>query len=874
MRYWISIAVISWCLAVSARALTPPETNRVYSFKGPLGGGYVVEASQLRAAAKAEGPAWVKARPVNAPRREIELGSRLVLRLAPGLDLTAFLARSPLRLSVKAGPDLYVLEAPGIEPALAEAERLAGLPGVLEARPVVRRLMRKTGPYLARPNDTFFSRQWHLENREASGVRQGPDLNVRAAWPFSRGEGVVIAVVDDGVELTHPELAARTAGVPHYNFEFSSTNGGPPGADAMHATAVAGFAAAELNNRRGVSGVAPAAKISSLVIFTLDGWTVDETELAKAFQFQSNIIHIQNHSWVSSAGYLSGPTSIEEVGLSNAIAFGRGGRGTIMVRAAGNGRDDEENANEDGYISDPRAIGVAAVRTDGRVASYSAPGACLLVAGLAGDDGFDASLTTDRVGSAGYNTFTFPDDYADYDDGFIGTSATAPQVAGLAALALSVNSNLTYRDVQQVLLLSARQTDPADPHLQTNGAGLRVGPNAGFGVPDAAHLVHLARHWSNRPPLQVARFTNSTLTSIPEQGMRVVLAGNDLPPDLLFIPAQAADLGPRADKPTASLPLSHLGPALAPPATNLAGRAALIQRGVNFFTNKIINAAQAGAAFAIIHNNVSESALVVMSITDDLPIPAVFISQANGLALSNLIQTNSSVTARLQLNAAAYSFSVPDTLLCEHVGVRVRTDHPRRGHLRITVQSPAGTVSVLQRTGYDTWPGPEDWTYYSTHHFYESSHGTWTVQISDEYAGYTGNALGVELILYGTPIADANRDGLDDAWELQWLQAALAAPAADPDGDGYPNVVEYILGTDPRAPNRALSLDLSFIDPALARLSWPSATNRHYSIYGGADLAQPLTLLTNLPGQFPETEWPAGVQGGRRFFRVIGQPAP
>jgi len=79
------------------------------------------------------------------------------------------------------------------------------------------------------------------------------------------------------------------------------------------------------------------------------------------------------------------PTLLEEMGISNAIATGRGGLGTIFVRSAGDGRGIEQDANDSGYASDPRVIAVASVLPNGQVASYSDPGACLLVAAPSGD---------------------------------------------------------------------------------------------------------------------------------------------------------------------------------------------------------------------------------------------------------------------------------------------------------------------------------------------------------------------------------------------------------------------------------------------------------------------------------------------------------
>ena len=96
-----------------------------------------------------------------------------------------------------------------------------------------------------------------MENRTTNGISKGADLNVRSAWASTRGEGVVAAVVDDGVEMSHPDLVDRFAGNPHFHFGDNTTNAGPSDPTAAHSTAVAGLIGGTQGNQRGISGVAP-----------------------------------------------------------------------------------------------------------------------------------------------------------------------------------------------------------------------------------------------------------------------------------------------------------------------------------------------------------------------------------------------------------------------------------------------------------------------------------------------------------------------------------------------------------------------------------------------------------------------------------------
>src|SRR5947208_14831178 len=172
--------------------------------------------------------------------------------------------------------------------------------------------------------------------------------------------------------------------------------------------------------------------------------------------------------------------------------------------------------------------------------------------------------------------------------------------------------------------------------------------------------------------------------------------------------------------------------------------------------------------------------------TEFAPIPAVMIDQDSGESLRGYLQTNAMARAQLQLNAARYAFAVTNTWICEHIGVRVQADHSRRGDLRITLLSPQGMLSVLQQVNFDNLAGPADWTYYSTLHFGESSAGTWTVSIGDEEPLNSGSVQFVALSIDGVPITDADRDGLDDNWEMAHFGSLQTyGPQDDPDGDGY-----------------------------------------------------------------------------------------
>jgi subtilisin family serine protease len=836
---------------------------------------------------------WLQAWPEGGSTNPVQLGSRLVLQLARPADLQPLIAGADMVLSRTVTPNTFILQAPNAWTAAREAHRLAALPQVLSAYPVMRRAGGLHGAYAPLPSDTNFNIQWYLEDRNPNGSSAGPDLNVRAAWPWTLGQGVTVALADTGIEMTHQELSNNVLNALHYNFVLQNSNALPVArtAAAAHGTEVAGLVAAAIDNFR-LTGVAPGAQLAGWVIFDSNILLAADEQLMDMYQYQSNAVSVQNHSWgvPDDQVALGGPTLLEQIGISNAIAFGRNGLGAVMVRSAGNGRLLGENTGDSAYASDPRVIAVAAMRFDGRVAGYSTPGASILVAAPSGDvaNNFDGLFTTDLIGTDGVNIVQYEapnQDLSDYvygDLGFSGTSASAPLISGVAGLILAANPALSYRDVQQILIFSSRQFDFADPDLTTNGAGFVVSHNQGFGVPDAGVAVNLARHWINRPPLTNITVTSTNAAAIPPDGLRVLVSGDGVPAGLMSIHC-LPDVGPHADTPTPALPLVNVGLAAGPISVSLTNKAALIERGASTFAQQITNAAHAGAAFAVVYNFPASAGgsgqapggdqLLVMGATDFVPIPAVFIGNTDGTNLANFIQTNPAALAQIHLSNTNYVFTVTNTLICEQVGLRVMANNQIRGNLRITLVSPMGTRSVLQRYNSDTNPGPADWTYYSTHHFYESSAGAWTAYFSDEGAGNTGVVEGASLALPGVPILDTDADGLDDNWEIARFGSLAQGPKDDPDHDGYSNMREQIMGTDPNVNNNIpIPLDLSPWEPGLGRLSWPSSAGFTFQIRAGTNAAS-LPVVATVPGGFPVTEWFTNTASPPwQFFQIEALP--
>ena len=376
--------------------------------------------------------------------------------------------------------------------------------GVIEvAYPLVERQMTPRWT----PNDTYFSNQWHLENTGQDNGVAGEDVNITGAWNSVRGTGIVIGVVDDGLEWDHEDLSANYESNLDYDYCNYDSDPMPASWDA-HGTAAAGVAAAIGNNGLGVSGAAPDASLAGLMLIACGNSDNDE---ANALSHLNNDIDIYSNSWGPSDNgqTLSGPGPLMIAAFEDDAYNGRNGLGNVITWAAGNGLSSDDDSNLDGYANSRFTISVTAVDHDGDQTNYGEPGANVLVS--APSDGSGVGITTtDNEGNSGYTN-------GDYTSNFGGTSSATPLVSGVIALMLEANSNLTWRDVQQIIVESARKNDPNDSGWNTNGAGHEFNHKYGFGVIDAGHAVSLAENWTNLgPEVNISSGTISVSQSIPD----------------------------------------------------------------------------------------------------------------------------------------------------------------------------------------------------------------------------------------------------------------------------------------------------------------------------------------------------------------------
>ena len=313
--------------------------------------------------------------------------------------------------------------------------------------------------------------QWHLWNRgEYVGQITGEDVNARGAWRKTLGRpSVIVAVLDDGVDIDHPNLKYRIARNPdpndpndlygrdffvpenhpeHYNprpkvfqYPYNRMRG-----NDIHGTPCAGVVAAA-GKTAYVNGIAPKCTLLPVKIFHADSLASD-ARVADAIRYAASVASVISCSW-------GGPPSPDvELAIQDAAA-GRDGKGVPVFCAAGNGGTNAV----DFPAAYTYAIAVGASTDQAKLASYSNTGPEIsMVAPSSG--GVLGIFTTDlSIPNRGFNT---GNDAAGGSNGldtndFGGTSSATPLAAGVAALMLSINKNLTRLELRQLLEQTAEK---------------------------------------------------------------------------------------------------------------------------------------------------------------------------------------------------------------------------------------------------------------------------------------------------------------------------------------------------------------------------------------------------------------------------------
>ncbi len=422
-----------------------------------------------------------------------------------------------------AGNNLRVASAPSLQNARLERlnERVsrASVPAGQNERAFADRVAQETGAlvqpnYIYRPleaapvpNDPNYSdKQFYLTQIDAPG-----------AWLTQKTvpDGL-IAVLDTGVDLTHPDLAGRvTAGqdfCPNNNGSVCQGTDGDPTdiplsvSGGGHGTHTFGMIAAATNNSVGISGVTWGGKVLAVKVFgNFNGSAAsDSAALASAVRYAADqgakVINLS--LGLPTADVTKNPDKL----FADAIAYAAGPKDVVVVAAAGNYQPNVPDNQKILFYpaSDVNTIPVGAVDSSNQIASFSARGDTRLIMA----PGMGSSITT---GQGIWSTQVG----GGFEERF-GTSEAAPQVAAVAGLIRAANAGLTALQTRGILQTTARN----------------LGPSAtfGFGLLQAGAAVKKAANPSSPPPAQTTVYVyadrqvnGSFAPNDPQSGRTVVI---------------------------------------------------------------------------------------------------------------------------------------------------------------------------------------------------------------------------------------------------------------------------------------------------------------------------------------------------------------
>ncbi|KAI9813113.1 MAG: pheromone processing endoprotease [Pycnora praestabilis] len=340
--------------------------------------------------------------------------------------------------------------------------------------------------------DPIFKDQWHLFNP----VELGHDVNVTDVWMQGiTGQNATVAIVDDGLDMYSDDLKNNYFAEGSWDYNDPGPEPKPRLSDDRHGTRCAGEIGAVKNNVCGV-GVAWDTKVAGIRILSAPISDADEA-VALNYQFQKNLIYSCSWGPPDDGQSMDAPGILIKRAMVNAVQNGRDGKGSIYVFASGNGAANEDNCNFDGYTNSIYSITVGAIDRKGMHPYYSEKCSAQLVVTYSSGSG-DAIHTTDVGTNACFTQHG-------------GTSAAAPLAAGIFSLVLCIRPDLSWRDLQYLVLDTAVPVNEDDGDWQNTTMGKRFSHKYGYGKLDAYAIVEAAKDfvsvkpqaWYNSPWMHV-----------------------------------------------------------------------------------------------------------------------------------------------------------------------------------------------------------------------------------------------------------------------------------------------------------------------------------------------------------------------------------
>ncbi|MBN3326312.1 NEC1 convertase, partial [Atractosteus spatula] len=580
-------------------------------------------------------------------------------------------------------------------------------------------------------DDPMWNQQWYLQDTRTSPSLPKLDLHVIPVWKKGiTGKGVVITVLDDGLEWNHTDIYPNYD--PEASYDFNDNDPDPfPRYDSTnenkHGTRCAGEIAMQADNDKCGVGVAYSSKVGGIRM--LDGIVTDAIE-ASSIGFNPEHVDIYSASWGPNddGKTVEGPGRLAQKAFEYGIQKGRGGKGSIFVWASGNGGRQGDNCDCDGYTDSIYTISISSASQQGLSPWYAEKCSSTLATAYSSGDYTDQRITSADLHDQCTETHT-------------GTSASAPLAAGIFALALEANylfmqrtPDLTWRDLQHLVVWTS-EYDPLanNPGWKKNGAGLMVNSRFGFGLLNAKALVDLSdpQVWTHVPEKKQCIVKDETfeprssLPNLPSVTVTVHRNNRDKPVSGGSTWSALARCNPEQ---------------LSTPAVNLR-----TFRHVDLVVDMARQRPDRSLRLCLFWSEpLSAPPYSWMMCSDCLSDggPILVLKAAGEIAIE------------IPTKACAGQENFIKSL--EHVQMEASIDYTRRGDLHITLTSPSGTSTVLlaERERDTSSRGFRNWDFMSVHTWGEDPAGTWTLKIADMSGRMEneGRIVSWKLILHGTAV--------------------------------------------------------------------------------------------------------------------------
>ncbi|XP_006996032.2 proprotein convertase subtilisin/kexin type 5 isoform X1 [Peromyscus maniculatus bairdii] len=341
-------------------------------------------------------------------------------------------------------------------------------------------------------NDPKWPSMWYMHCSDNTHPCQS-DMNIEGAWKRGyTGKNIVVTILDDGIERTHPDLMQNYDALASCDVNGNDLDPMPrydASNENKHGTRCAGEVAAAANNSHCTVGIAFNAKIGGVRM--LDGDVTDMVE-AKSVSYNPQHVHIYSASWGpdDDGKTVDGPAPLTRQAFENGVRMGRRGLGSVFVWASGNGGRSKDHCSCDGYTNSIYTISISSTAESGKKPWYLEECSSTLATTYSSGESYDKKIITTDLRQR-------------CTDNHTGTSASAPMAAGIIALALEANPFLTWRDVQHVIVRTSRAGHLNANDWKTNAAGFKVSHLYGFGLMDAEAMVMEAEKWTTVPQQHV-----------------------------------------------------------------------------------------------------------------------------------------------------------------------------------------------------------------------------------------------------------------------------------------------------------------------------------------------------------------------------------